>query len=224
MTVLFRCATIALLAMACPVQAAENDMQVWTVAQANISLGERTVLLADVHYRYADDASRLGQNQLRAALGYRLNRNTILAQGYVYVRTDPGAGPITHEHRPFQQLNFRLAGNGAGPTLMGRARLEERFVEGSGDMGVRVRQQLRGTVPLGAGVYALATVEVMVNLNSADWGQRRGFDQSRAMAGLGLNVAKRTQIEAGYMHNYVARYQRPDRINHNVSLALSFTG
>lgn len=204
-----------------PAQAAEEDTQVWTVAQATVGLGGRAVLLADLHYRYSDDASRLGQNQIRAALGYRLNATTILAQGYVYVRTDPVTGPVTREHRPFQQLNFRLSGNGQGPTLLGRSRIEERFVEGSGDMSVRVRQQFRGTVPVTRGIYGVATAEVMVNLNSVDWGPQRGFDQSRLMAGLGTTIAKGLQIEAGYMHNYLVRSGRADRINHNVSLALS---
>jgi hypothetical protein len=145
----------------------------------------------------------------------------VLSQGYVYTRTSPSPGVITHEHRPFQQAFFRIAGNGKGTTLIGRTRLEERILEGSGEVALRARQWVRMNQPLGRGFVGIATAEVFVHLNSADWGPRAGFDQFRAFGGIGVPLARGLWIEAGYMNQYVARRQRPDRMNHNISLTLS---
>lgn len=218
--------TASAACFAAPACAAEEDTQLWLAATAMVDMprGEGQaplVVMADTQYRYFGNASRLGQNQLRASLGIRVNKTTVLSQGYVYTRTSPSAGVVTHEHRPFQQAIFRIAGNGKGPTVIGRTRLEERFLEGSGDMAVRARQWARVNVPLGGGFLAIGTGEVFVNLNSADWGPRRGFDQLRLFGGIGVPVARGLWIEAGYMNQYVARHQRADRMNHNISLTLS---
>jgi hypothetical protein len=212
--------------LAAPACAAEEDTQLWSAATAMVDVQRAEgqaplVVMADVQYRYFDNASRLGQNQVRASLGIRVNKTTVLSQGYVYTRTSPVPGVVTHEHRPFQQAMFRIAGNGKGPTLIGRTRLEERFLEGSGDMALRARQMVRANVPLGGGFVGIGTGELFVNFNSADWGPHAGFDQFRAFGGIGVPVTRGLWIEAGYMNQYVARHQRADRMNHNISLTLS---
>jgi Protein of unknown function (DUF2490) len=221
-------AAFAALAASCatPACAAEEDTQLWTAATAIVDIprGEGRpplVVMADVQYRYFGNASRLGQNQVRASLGIRVNKTTVLSQGYVYTRTSPSPGVVTHEHRPFQQALFRVAGNGTGPTVIGRTRLEERLLEGSSDMALRARQMVRVNAPLGSGFMAIGTGELFVNLNSADWGPHAGFDQFRVFGGIGARVARGLWIEAGYMNQYVARHQRADRMNHNISLTLS---
>lgn len=212
--------------LATPACAAEEDTQVWLAATAMVDVPRGDgkaplVVMADTQYRYFDDASRLGQNQLRGSLGIRVNRTTVLSQGYVYTRTSPSAGVVTHEHRPFQQAMFRLAGNGKGTTVIGRTRLEERLLEGSGDVAVRARQWVRVNAPLGQSFIAIGTGELFVNVNSADWGPRAGFDQFRVFGGIGVPLARGLMLEAGYMNQYVARHRRADRMNHNISLTLA---
>ncbi|MBY0394742.1 MAG: DUF2490 domain-containing protein [Novosphingobium sp.] len=227
---MYRAAKAVLTALAAslavPACAAEEDTQLWLAATAMVDVprgqGQAPlVVMADTQYRYFGNASRLGQNQLRASLGFRVNKTTVLSQGYVYTRTSPSPGVITHEHRPFQQAMFRIAGNGKGTTLIGRTRLEERILEGSGDVALRARQWVRMNQPLGGGFVGIGTAEVFVNVNSADWGPRAGFDQFRLFGGIGVPLARGLWIEAGYMNQYVARHQRPDRMNHNISLTLS---
>ncbi|MGV3512573.1 MAG: DUF2490 domain-containing protein [Novosphingobium sp.] len=213
---------------ASPACATEEDTQLWLAATAMVDVPRSEgraplVVMADTQYRYFDDAARLGQNQFRGSLGIRVNRTTALSQGYVYTRTSPSAGVVTHEHRPFQQAMFRLAGNGKGTTVIGRTRIEERFLEGSGDMALRARQWVRVNAPLGGGFVAIGTGELFVNVNSAEWGPRAGFDQFRIYGGIGVPVARGLLIEAGYMNQYVARHRRPDRMNHNISLTLALT-
>lgn len=218
--------TVFAASLAAPALAAEEDTQLWLAATAMVDLPrsegrQPLVVSADVQYRYFGNASRLGQNQARAALGIRVNKTTVLSQGYVYTRTSPSPGVITHEHRPFQQAIFRIAGNGKGTTVIGRARLEERILEGSGDVALRARQWVRVNVPLGGGFFGIGTGELFVNVNSADWGPRAGFDQFRVFGGIGVPLARGLWIEGGYMNQYVNRHQRPDRMNHNISLTLS---
>lgn len=217
------CAGLALAvpATAAPARAAQEDTQLWTAVQANVDLGGPVVLMADWQHRYTDKAARVGQDVVRASLGWKLDGATTLAQGYAYARTDPLTGPTTFEHRPFQQLTLRIAGKAKGPALTGRTRLEERFMEGSAGMALRLRQQLRGTVPLGRGLTAIATAEAMVHLNSASWGAKAGLDQTRLFAGIGTGVAKGVTLEGGYLNQYVVRHGRADRMNHIFSLSLS---
>ena len=167
--------------LAAPVCAAEEDTQLWTAAMAMVDVPRGPgrvplVVMADTQYRYFGNASRLGQNQVRASLGI---------------------------------------------PVIGRTRLEERFLEGSSDMAVRARQMVRVNAPLGRGFVAIGTSELFVNLNSADWGPRAGFDQLRLFGGIGVPIARGLWIEAGYMNQYVARHARADRMNHNISLTLS---
>ncbi len=228
-------ATFVLLALslAAPIPAAfaaEEDTQLWAGAMAMVDVprgdsasqgGKPLVVMADWQYRYADDASRLGQVVGRVSLGIRVRPTLVLSQGYAYAGTRAVAGTTTREHRPFQQALFRIAGNGKGPTVIGRTRLEERFLEGADDIGLRARQMLRATAPLGGGFLAIGTAEAFVNLNSVSWGPRSGFDQSRVFAGVGVPLARGLWIEAGYMNQYVVRHRRADRMNHNISLTLS---
>lgn len=208
---------------ALPARAAQNDHQVWGVVQGTVDLGGRATSAFDVQYRVTDGASRQGQVLIRPAIGVYLNKTTAAYIGYAFVTTDPLGGTPTDEHRVFEQLTFRIAGDGKGPTLTARTRLEQRFVEGwTGHTGWRLRQQVRGTLPLGdRGVALVSTLEPFVSFNTTGWGQRAGFDQMRAFAGVSLPVARGIAIEPGYMGQYVARHRQPDRMNHIISLSLS---
>jgi hypothetical protein len=171
---------------------AQNDHQVWGVVQGTVDLGGRATSAFDVQYRVTDGASRQGQVLIRPAIGVYLNKTTAAYLGYAFVTTDPLGGTPTDEHRVFEQLTFRIAGDGKGPTLTARTRLEQRFVEGwTGHTGWRLRQQVRGTLPLGdRGVALVSTLEPFVSFNTTGWGQRAGFDQVRAFAGVSLPVAR----------------------------------
>lgn len=80
-------------------------------------------------------------------IGLKLDKTTTAFIGYAYVRTDPAGPAKSHEHRIFQQLSFRIAGDGKGVTLTGRTRLEKRMFESQDGTGWRLRQQLRLTPP-----------------------------------------------------------------------------
>ena len=114
----------AIVALALPsaAQATDEDTNIWLAQTAQVDLGKGAVLWLEAQERFTNDASRLGQFLVRPAIGYKLDKTTTVFVGYAYVMTDPVGPAKSHEHRIFQQLSFRLLGDGKGVTVTGRTR------------------------------------------------------------------------------------------------------
>lgn len=205
----------------CAAQAADEDANIWLAQTTNIDLGNGAILTLEAQERFTNDASRLGQLLLRPAIGYKVNKTTTMSLGYAYVMTDPIGPAKSHEHRIFQQLSFRLLGDGKGATLTGRTRFEQRFFENQNGTGLRLRQQLRLTVPLAGKVRAVAWTEPFIGLNETKF-QRDGVGLWSNSAGVTVPVGKKFTLEPGYINQYVVRNGR-DRIDHTGNLTLSAT-
>jgi hypothetical protein len=210
------------LALPCPAFAAEEDLQAWTAATATIGTGGRTVVWMEAQLRLRDEGARVGQVLLRPAVGYRLGATETAFLGYAYVQTAVADGPDTREHRVWQQLSFRALGDGAGPTITGRTRLEQRMVEGADDVGLRLRQMVRITAPLSGRARAVGWAEGFAGLGATTWGQPAGFDRLRTFAGIALPLGKGASLEPGYMNEWIAR-KGADRVNHIASLTINST-
>jgi len=154
-----------------------------------------------------------------------LNNTTSAWLGYALVPTAAPFSKITfNERRVWQQLlstdKFSFG------TPMSRSRLEERLVPRLGDdTALRFRQLLRISVPLvAASSYSVvASNEYFLNLNNADLGSRRGFNQNRAFVGMGYNLNSKIKTEIGYMNQYINRPLTPiNRNNHILSINFYF--
>lgn len=213
---------LALLLGAGPALAAQEDPQIWGAATATITASDKFVLWLEAQGRFSDDASRLGQMLLRPAVGLKLDKTTTAFIGYAYVFTDP-VGPVSSdEHRIWQQLNWRLVGDGQGVTVTGRTRLEQRFRQGSNDMGMRFRQLLRVTAPTQSSMRLVGWHESFIGLDDTRWGQRSGLDRMRNFVGVAFPANKNISIEPGYMNEYV-RLHAQDRMHHIASLTINTT-
>lgn len=210
---------LSLLLSANTALAAEEDANIWIAQTATVDLGGDAVLWLEAQERFTNDASRLGQLLVRPAVGYKLDKSTTVFVGYAYVMTDPVGPAKTHEHRIFQQLSFRLLGDGKGVTVTGRTRLEQRMLEGRDGTGWRLRQQLRLTAPLSGKVRAVAWTEPFIGFNETSF-QRGGLGLWRNFAGVAIPAGKSFTIEPGYLNQYVVR-SGTDRIDHTASLTLS---
>ena len=197
---LWACLALPAALYAGAAQATDEDTQAWTVVQASRPIDDGVTLSIDVQGRFSDDASRLGQLLIRPSIGWRVAEGTTASLGYAYVRTTPPSGIDTEEHRGWQQLSYRLAGDGKGVTVTGRTRLEQRWLEGSGDTGWRVRQQLRVTAPVTGEVRAVAWTEPFIGINQTDWGQRDGVHLWRSFVGVSVPISKGVTLEPGYLH------------------------
>jgi len=216
-------AALALLPLAAPAAAqTENDAQAWVNLTAMGSIKDRLVYFAEVQPRAADDASRLDQLLLRPAIGWKLSDRVTVYQGYARVLTYVGDRDTRREDRSFQQVTWTLP-QGRRAEIQSRTRLEQRWRDDGDDMGLRLREMIRGEIAFsdtGRGVRALGYAELFVGLNRTDWNTRPGFDQLRSFVGVELPVGGRSTLEAGYLNQLVDRSGRAVRMNHVASLAL----
>lgn len=201
---------------------AEEDIQGWAAATATVPVDDKLVIWLEAQGRFSDDVTRLGQVLIRPGMGYKVTPSTTLFAGYAYVRTSPAGGAVTTEHRIWQQALWRALGDGKGVTLSGRTRLEQRFVHGTDDVGVRFRQLLRLTAPIDRqGTQVVGWTEGFFGLNDTQAGQRGGFDRLRNFAGVSLPVNDQMRLEPGYMNEYVRRRGVDDRVNHIASVTVN---
>ncbi len=213
---------LVLLATALPAEAqTRHDEQVWFQAVAQGPVAGDVVYFAEIQPRFGNGASQLSQILIRPAIGLRLGKAVTLYQGYANVRTPSASGGETREDRSFQQLNWSL-GRPAGVTLSSRTRVEQRWLASGDDMGWRVRQMVRGAVPVQAGskVSLLASVEVFVALNDTDWGARGGFDRMRSFAGVELPLSGKSTVELGYLNQFVNGAAGRDQMDHVAAINL----
>lgn len=202
---------------------AETDGQVWANVLVQGKLTDNVLLWFDGSARFTDDANRLGQSLLRGALGTRVTKDLSVFAGYVYVQTTPRAGGSTIEHRPWQQASYPII-RGARAQLVGRTRLEQRFLEGRGGMSIRARQLVRLNMPLGEATAPrfVAWHEAFLTLSDAQWSPDTGFDQHRSFVGLALPMGQHA-LEVGA---FVQRFPQPapDRVNRalNITLVANF--
>ena len=209
---------LAALSLTPVAHAAEEDANIWLAQTATADLGGDAVLWLEAQERFTNDASRLGQFLLRPAVGYKLDKTTTAYVGYGYVMSDPVGPAKTNEHRIFQQLSFRLLGDGKGVTVTGRTRFEQRWLEEQAGTGWRLRQQVRITAPLSGKVRAVAWTEPFIGLNETPF-QRDGLGLWRNFVGVSLPLGKALTVEPGYLNQYVVR-GGADRIDHTASLTI----
>ncbi|WP_428153426.1 DUF2490 domain-containing protein [Brevundimonas sp.] len=211
------CATT--LAVMSPRTAAAQD-QVWSSVTANgpVATDSRWLVWFDGHARFREGGETLDTTILRPGVGYRVNNRLDVWVGYANV-TNRRPGLDVEEHRLWQQATYPIA-QVAGGSLTGRTRLEQRFRDGDDDTGLRLRQFVRWSRPLGGvPLSAVVSNETFFALNDTDWGQRGGFDQNRAFVGLAWAVSPKVRIEGGYLNQQIDGGPAPDTSNDNLSLA-----
>ncbi len=212
-------ATLAIVSTS-PACAADEDSQIWLAANATVDVSKTWLLYGDIQMRITDDAARIGQTVIRPGIGYRIGPNTTVIIGYMFAHSDPVGPTASDEHRAWQQIAFRVTGNGKGTTVTGRTRLEQRWIVGAPDMGWRLRQQLRVTTPLNAKLRGIYYAEAFVTFDDTSWGQHAGLDRIRNFIGLSIPLSKKVTIEPGYINQYIVRRGR-DRMHHVLSTTLS---
>ena len=208
---------LALLAPA--IAHAETDEAVWVNVTAQGSIKDRLVYFAEVQPRVNDGASELRQLLLRPAIGVKLSDKVTVYQGYARVIDYREIGDLK-ENRSFQQVTWNVA-KGAWGELQSRTRVEQRFIEGSGDVGIRLRHMARWELPLekkARAIGALAWAEGFVAVNDTDWGARDGVDQVRLFGGAEIPLFGPSTLEAGYMAQITNLSEGRARVRHIASL------
>lgn len=218
-----RQATVAGLFLLSGAAHAQTDGQLWANFLAQGRISGDLIFWVDTSARFGNDATQLGQTLFRGAIGARVSPDLSLHTGYVHVRTTPSRGPQVVEHRGWQQALYPII-KGDRAQLMGRTRLEQRWLEGQGGMSLRARQLFRLSVPLGeaSAPRFLAWHEAFLTLTDTSWSPDTGFDQHRSFVGLALPIGPHA-LEVGA---FAQRFPQPepDRVNRalNVTLVANF--
>lgn len=170
------------------------------------SAGVPVGLLADAQLRGHRVTSDLDQLALRVGVQAVLPHRVTLTQGYAFIHAGPAGpgGEGTAEHRLFQDAGGSRSVSRV--RLAGRARFEERWVEGQ-PFQTRLRTQLAATVPLRGdavrrgSVYAAATAELF--LRGPVRGERPVYDRTRLYGGVGVRATGALGVQAGVVAQVV---------------------
>jgi hypothetical protein len=218
---------VLLLALhAMPAHAQNTDAQIWTGANANFTLNDHTEAGIESILRVSDSKEGLYEAELGVSMTWKVAKGIKLQIAYVQVPSYSESGVITRrEYRPRQQIAFGNIASFWGGTLSGRMRVEERFVSTSDEMGVRLRPQIKYVLPFRTGHKTALVLydESFIPVNDTDWGQNAGFDRMRNFVGITTPLAKKIDIEMGYLNQYIfGKDGKRDEMDHVASLTLNF--
>jgi hypothetical protein len=219
-----------LLVSAAPAAAVDQDVGSWLIVVAQGDFGgvsprlERLKYFFDPQVRLLGDKDGFSEALIRPALGWGIFDRGAIWAGYTYVRSRPASGSDTTEHQSWQQ--FTWSEPSGAFTRLWRTRLEQRFRTDSDEVGVRLRQLFRTSVPIRDGSPLSVTVwdEVFFHLRDTDWGQQAGFDENRFFIGMAWRYAPKVGgiVEIGYMNRYIEKLAAPNRLEHIVSATFFF--
>jgi hypothetical protein len=205
------------------------------------NINEKFTFFFDAQLRSNDNWVHPETFIFRPAIGYALNKNTILSLGVAAVTnwrelfyTGPADEEITirdgvSDNRIWQQLVVnKKYGNS---TLQHRLRLEERglgWLDLEGEeivvkdrkFNARFRYFTRWIKPFAPttnfqkGTYLALQNEFFFNVIGAQYANNKLFDQSRSYGGFGYRLSKEFDVELGYMLQFVDVNNRQKFINH----------
>lgn len=214
----WRCPSVAapLLLAASPAYAQRQDEQLWLQVNTNVPIAEDVRLTLEQIARFGDRPDGLFQTEFGGILGYRVADGVELGFGYRKVGAHNG-NIAADEDRLRQHVVATF-----GPVTT-RLRVDERFHPGGDGIGFRVRPLVRYNHRLGdKGLALFVSHESFYLPNDTRWGQRRGYDRMRNVAGVTLPLGRDVTADLGYLNQY-----RPPRrgsraqMDHALSLQLT---
>jgi hypothetical protein len=204
-----------------------HGAQIWGSIQSSVAVGDDWFLSFDLQPRVSSaNAATAPITIIPPVISHRLNETTIVSAGYLYAFIDGQRLPHDlHENRTFQQLSYRVASIG-NLGVRAQTRLEQRIRSTGKDWNVRVAQQLLFALPLSkkeaGGLVGIASTELYWNLNSTDWGARRGYDDLWTFLGVQVPVDDSTALELGYLNQRQRAVNGRANMNHAAVIGVSF--
>jgi len=215
-------AAAALVCVAAPAYAQDDDWQLWTTATANFDLGDETTFSPQLVMRFGDEAEGLSELQLQADVEKEVQDGLSLGGGYSYINRYDRGRVTSREHRTRQQVRMRI-GEVLGGRVEGRVRLEQRWREGREDLMLRLRGRLTWTRKIGPQDLALRLGhESFVQLNDTDWGGEARYSRMRNQVSLRRKLGDALTGEAGYLNQYDFSDRGSDKIVHAATFALTY--
>lgn len=216
----------AVLTLAFPGHAADHQATGWAGWFSNARFGERFGLTSDIQLRSQDQWEGPRNLLIRPGLSWFAAPGHTFSAGYAYIGSYSRSTADATEHRIWQQYVSSYALGAA--SVAQRLRLEQRFIGRPGAADVyanrfrwfsRVQIPLDGALPFRRGSFVALQNEAMVNLSHRDRLNGQLFDQNRAYVALGWRYSPDTDIEIGYLNQWINGRDR-DTVNHVLQVAL----
>ena len=174
--------------------------------------------------RAGDRADGIYQMVQTAMLGYRLSSKVTVFSGYTRAISYNAGHHVPVEDRGRQQVTAEI-GKLAGGTLSVRLRTEERWRSDGEDTAWRARAQLRWSRPLSTSGHTdiILAHESFVNINSADWGPRGGFERMRNIIGVSRPLIPHVRGELSYINQHGFVRHDEDTSDHALQFALAYS-
>jgi len=218
-----------------------NQVLTWTLYTGTHKITDKFNLMTEYQWRRADGFQHWQQSLLRFGLEYVLQPKVSVMLGYGWIKTFPyGNQPVLHEfdeHRIFEQINVN---DQVGRfEFQHRYRLEQRFIDqyaknSSGEV-VQVDPVFRNRIRYRAMVMVpLSRKEMLDNIlflnvnNELFVGVGKGIaknpiDQNRFIAALGWRFNARTNIQLGYLNQFVIKTNATDmERNHSLWISMVY--
>ena len=221
--VAYACVFMSLLAMSGLRAETEEDGRLWAsiYLQGKLPI-DQLYWSMDTHPRWREEGRQFDQLILRPALFYRLDAARSVWLGFDTVFNHPQGQPMFREQRLWQQFQWQFAPV-ADISFTSRTRLEQRKREDAAEIGHRLRQMVRASLPSGWQPKLAWVVfdEVFIQLNDTDWGARSGLDQNRLFLGINWQFDAQTNMDIGYLNQWVNQ-RNTDRENHVLMSTVRF--
>lgn len=218
-----------------------NQFHAWTVYTGTHKLSKTLNLMTEYQWRRADGFQHWQQSLMRFGLEYALQPKVSVMLGYGWIKTFPyGNQPVLHEfdeHRIFEQINVK---DKVGRfEFQHRYRVEQRFIDqyAKNSSGVvtqvdpvfrnRIRYRAMVMVPLSRKEMLDNTLFLNVN-NELFVGVGKGIaknpiDQNRFIAALGWRFNAYTNIQLGYLNQFVIKTNATDmERNHSLWISMVY--
>ena len=192
-------------------QASDDIFELWVNPSIEADIGRGRAELETGH-RFRD--GRDDTHYVRLWYGQPIGSDVTLAGGIEQRFT----GRV-EERRLLQQLGYRSG------VFRGRTRIEQRFVEGDANMGVRLRQRIGVSVPVGrSGKLALiANAEGFVTLRATTALGQTGLTGLRTVIGVDYTLNDRLGVGLGYLRAQDFRRGAVDRVGHAPLLSIAWS-
>ncbi len=219
MTAIARLAPLAALAaaaLAAPAHASDEDFELWFNPSVSTDLDDNTGLELETAQRLRDGSrGRADTYYARLWLNQSIGDAATLSLG-VERRVNDGGADETRLH---QQISL------SSGIFRARGRLEQRFVDESGRMGLRLRGRGGVSVPLDAQDRwsANASIETFWTLRSTGAGGQDGLTGMRAQAGIDYAVSDSLTLGLAYLRNQDFRDGAPDTVGHAPLIGIEFS-
>lgn len=179
--------------------ATAQNLQPWPTLQLSVPIAPRVSLSGETVQRISADDRRAGQWRLRANANYNPSKRLALSVGYGRLVTYQSSGANGLENQINEQASWEVW-RIASIRLLSRTRLEERFIRGDDGTSWRLREQLRGELPLGRHAASLVLwTEPFVVVHHTRL-SRDTLSMIRTFVGVSAPLSRRVSVEGGYLN------------------------